>query len=410
MSLVINYTFAFSACPIGAPTVILLLNRTQVKELLGMLNLNAIRTVVVCIFCLYVLAENGIVKHLLVKPFFVKVMRIFWALMLAAFLFFCCVGLLTIFDYAQKVLSSGGLHLSELSKLIPHFCIIVLTLFCWRHFWYYFRNDEDTIVSGWYIKRHIDLNKRRKFEESYRCLQEASEIKPDSLQIWCLLASFAQLFLENAEQADQYLANARRILDSKPSKNPKEIAVVEHYSGYILRHRNDRKTGLEHMKKAYELGAKRKWSAALLCIVFCGIVLVLICAKVMQPPPSIIYDALDQLIDKERTIMVDLTDVTDFDWNNLYAFPPYTGEDEVSSVLGEKFVKIKKKHPYELSSGDVLVVFVHNDKVVYYEFVAPKYRLFGADGSFVIPREKAVFKVKPYLGRGPYELHEIDSQ
>ncbi len=155
--------------------------------------------------------------------------------------------------------------------------------------------------------------------------------------------------------------------------------------------------------------AKRKWIVVLLCPVVCGVVLILVCAKIIQPPSSIIYDALDQLIDKEHTMTLNLADLTDFGWDNLYAFPPYTGEDEVSSILGEKFVKIKKKHPYGLSGGDGLVVFVQGDKVIYYEFVAPKYRLFGADGSFVIPSNKAVFKVAPEdaVGGGPYRLRQI---
>jgi tetratricopeptide (TPR) repeat protein len=239
------------ACHTSALDVILLLNRTQEKELLGMLNLDAIRTIAVCIFCLYALAENQIVKHLLDKPFFFKFMRIFWALMFATLLFFSCTGLFPILDYARKLFETHELNISDLWNLIPHLSVIVLGLLCWRRFWYHFRNDEDVVLSGWYIKRHFDLNKRREFEESYRCLQRASEIKPDSLPVWCLLASFAQLFLKQPEQADQYLAKARKILDSKPTENPKEIAAVEFYFGHISQYRGDHKTAIEHMKKAY---------------------------------------------------------------------------------------------------------------------------------------------------------------
>jgi tetratricopeptide (TPR) repeat protein len=218
-----------------------------------MMGLDDIRIIVVCLFVLYLFAENQVVKRLLGKSVFFKFMRIFWTLMFAALLFFSCIGLFTLFDYARRLFETHELKISELSKLFPHFCIIVLSVCCWRYFWYYFRNDKDTILSGWYIKKHFGLNKRRRFDESYRCLQKASEIKPDSLQIWCLLASFAQLFLEKPEQADQYLAKARKILESKPIENPKEIAAVEFYFGFVSQYRDDHKTAIEHMKKAYEL-------------------------------------------------------------------------------------------------------------------------------------------------------------
>jgi tetratricopeptide (TPR) repeat protein len=73
------------------------------------------------------------------------------------------------------------------------------------------------------------------------------------VQIWCSLASFAQLFLKNAEQADQYLAKTQQILDSRPIENPKTIASVELILGRISQDRGDYKTAIEHMKKAYAL-------------------------------------------------------------------------------------------------------------------------------------------------------------
>jgi hypothetical protein len=147
--------------------------------------------------------------------------------------------------------------------------------------------------------------------------------------------------------------------------------------------------------------------SVLLCLAV--VLFVLVFPRLMRPRPRIIYTALERHVDKEQAKTVRLADLTDFDWDHLYAFPPYTWEHEVSSVLGEKFV-ITEERRYRLNNGDVLIVFFNNGKVVYHEFVVPKYRLFGADSSFVIPREKAVFKVKPYSGGGPYELHQTNSQ
>lgn len=222
-----------------------------------MQNLNAIRTIAVCTFGLYVLAENQIVKHLLDKPFFLKFMRVVHTLMFAAFLFFSCIGLFPILDYVRKLFETHELNVSELSKLIPHLGVIVLGILSWRHLRYYLRNDEKAVLSGWYITRHFDLIKRKEFVESYRCLQRASEIKPDSVQTWGLLASFAVLFLNNIEQADQYLANVKQILKSKSIEDPKTIASVEFYFGFVSQQRNDHKTAIEHMKKAYEIDPSR---------------------------------------------------------------------------------------------------------------------------------------------------------
>jgi len=222
-----------------------------------MLNLNAIRTIAVCVFGLYLVGENQIVKRLLDKPFFFKFMRVFFTLMFATLLFFSCIGLFPILDCARKLFETHELNISALSKLIPHLGVIVLSVFCWRYFWYYLRNDKDTILAGWYIKRYYGLNKRGKYGKSYRCLQKASEIKPDALQIWFLLANFVQLVLHNTEQADQYLAKAQEILDSKPIESPREIAAVEFYFGHISQCRGDHKTAVKHMKKAYELDPTR---------------------------------------------------------------------------------------------------------------------------------------------------------
>jgi hypothetical protein len=126
----------------------------------------------------------------------------------------------------------------------------------------------------------------------------------------------------------------------------------------------------------------------------------------MKPaPPGIIEAALEQRVDKEHAASIVLSDFTDFDWDHVYAFPPYTGPNDVSAVLGEK-LPITKEIRYGLNDGDVLVVFTHDDKVVYHELVFPKYRLYGANDSCVIPKERAVFKVPAHQRDGPYDLRE----
>ncbi|MBL7153017.1 MAG: hypothetical protein ISS79_04825 [Phycisphaerae bacterium] len=144
--------------------------------------------------------------------------------------------------------------------------------------------------------------------------------------------------------------------------------------------------------------------AVVLVVASVAFVLVLVYERIMRPPtPGIIEATLEQRVDKEHTASVVLSDLTDFDWDYVYAFPPYIGPNDVSSVLGEK-LPITKDIRYGLNGGDVLVVFTRTEKVVYYELMPAKYRLYGADGSFTISKDRAVFKVTGY--GGPYELHE----
>jgi len=215
-----------------------------------------IKTVAVWLFILSILTDYWIIRRL-DKPFCLKLMRTVCALELIVLLLYSCIGLFKTFDYARKILETRKLNIPELLWLIPLWFIIVVTILWWKRCWSFIRCDRKIILSGWYIENHLDLNKRRRFDESYHCLQKASEIAPDSVHIWCLLSGFAQLYFENSEQADQYLAKAREALKSKSSENPKEVASVECSYGYILQHRNEHQAALEHMEKAYELDPTR---------------------------------------------------------------------------------------------------------------------------------------------------------
>jgi len=152
------------------------------------------------------------------------------------------------------------------------------------------------------------------------------------------------------------------------------------------------------------------WKHVLLllaCLVACGVLLVLMCVRPKQAPPSIIYDALERLIETDHVTSVDVAEITDFEWDYLYVFPPYTGEDKISAILGTEFV-ITEEERYRLNVGDVLIVFICDNKVAYYEFFFPKYQLLGADGSFKITREKAIFKIaaEATFSGGPYRLQQ----
>ncbi len=217
---------------------------------------NLVPIVAVGLLLSYALSVDKIVKHL-DKPFFLTLMRIFSSLILVAFLFFSCEALLKTYRFAEKLLQTQELKISELLWLMPGWFIIAATIFFAKSLWYFVRYDNARILSDWYVKKHLDLNKQEDFEQSYCCLQKASQIKPDSVHIWCLLASFSQLFLHSSKQADQYIARASKTLNSKSSENPKEAAILEFYSGRMSHYRGDYQTALEHMKKAYEMDPTR---------------------------------------------------------------------------------------------------------------------------------------------------------
>jgi tetratricopeptide (TPR) repeat protein len=141
-------------------------------------------------------------------------------------------------------------------------------LFIFLKYWrYYIKHDEKTILTNWYIKENFSLVKKEKYNEAYQYLQKASGISPDSVFIWCALAYFSELFLKTPDQADQYLAKAKQVLGSFGQPTDKDKAILEHYTGTILRYRGRLQEGLEHLKKAYDLDPtpyrKKEYDSAL---------------------------------------------------------------------------------------------------------------------------------------------------
>jgi len=152
--------------------------------------------------------------------------------------------------------------------LIIDWLIVIFFLFVFRKLWlYYLKCDEKTIMTNWYIQKYLSLSKKQKYDDAYQCLQKAGEISPNSIFIWCALAYFNEQFFKKSDQCDYYLARARQVLDSLNPSSPKDQAVFECYTGWILQLRGCLQEGLEHLKKAYDLDPtsyrKKEYDSAL---------------------------------------------------------------------------------------------------------------------------------------------------
>lgn len=86
--------------------------------------------------------------------------------------------------------------------------------------------------------------------------------------------------------------------------------------------------------------------------------------------------------------IIDLAAVTDFDWDTVYIFPPYTPASEVKKKVG-RFVPSS----IEASDSVVLLVFLHRGRVVRFaDFERQIGDLSSASGTDGIPRSKAKFR------------------
>ncbi len=221
----------------------------------------------VFIFLITIFYGEFLYKHLN-RPGYVMIMRIIcWLASIASLLFFIITAL-----RSSRLLDSFLYHASISNRILFNIALswllAVFMIISFLKYWlYYIRHDEKTILTGWYLIKHSSLLKKQKFHEAYQYVQKASQLTPDSVFIWCILASFNEHFSNLPDQCDQYLAKARLVLDSSAQPTDRDKAILECYSGYIQQHRGNLQQGLEHMKRAYDLDPtpyrKKEYDSAL---------------------------------------------------------------------------------------------------------------------------------------------------
>jgi tetratricopeptide (TPR) repeat protein len=135
--------------------------------------------------------------------------------------------------------------------------IAFMIIYFFENLLYYIKNDKTTFMTRWYLDKQSTFLKYANYEAAYDCLQKANQLSPDSVFVWCVIAAFNEWFFKKPDESDRCLAKAKQILDASASPSPKDQAVFEHYSGYILECRDQLQDAIGHFKKAYELDPTR---------------------------------------------------------------------------------------------------------------------------------------------------------
>ena len=97
-----------------------------------------------------------------------------------------------------------------------------------------------------------------------------------------------------------------------------------------------------------------------------------------------------------------MLDLTDFDWDGLFIFGPYTSQDDIEKALGYKW-KSASKTGIESNDGCCLIIFTKAKRVVQYLMYPRKDGDFSSISSTnMISPEEAVFS--SFLSNGQVQV------
>jgi len=134
------------------------------------------------------------------------------------------------------------------------------------------------------------------------------------------------------------------------------------------------------------MNAKNYWHCLLLCLCFCS------CSS----KESRFLEGLDagvRFAQEKQPATIDFRDLTDFDWDKVFVFGPYTSPGTIQSDLGYEWPEATRTNIQE-SDGIALVVFVRDGRVTEHFSVPRSIADFtDLDRKHVFPREEAVFAV-----------------
>jgi hypothetical protein len=109
--------------------------------------------------------------------------------------------------------------------------------------------------------------------------------------------------------------------------------------------------------------------------------------------------AIERKAQSESDRTVELRDLTDFEWEKVYIFPPYTSADQIKRDLGFDWPSAKDTG-IEMFDQYNLLVFVQRGTVIHYVMFPHKFGDFVTDGlknGLGLPEAK--FKVEVKDGR-----------
>lgn len=114
--------------------------------------------------------------------------------------------------------------------------------------------------------------------------------------------------------------------------------------------------------------------------------------------------ALGKLVRSEKVHEVDLANVVPLEWNELFAFGPYSPRESNCQALQLGWLKCRMTLPAEVNEGELVLVFRSNSKVVHVEH----HRRWNGDFSSQtspppqpILRSAAKFSVRLVSNRAP---------
>ncbi len=101
----------------------------------------------------------------------------------------------------------------------------------------------------------------------------------------------------------------------------------------------------------------------ILCVLALALVLAA-CGLTQSHPVS---EAIAEKVSSDENALIVVAELTDFEWDRLYVFDPYTPKDHIHKKLNQEFLK-----PWEMDFGveetETLLVFTNRSKVVDYFF------------------------------------------
>lgn len=205
------------------------------------------------IFIAVLLWEDFLYKRLN-RPGYITAMRISSWLGTIASIFFLTIMALRSGRLIDLFVYHASISSQILFSTVLSWALAVMMIVRFFKVWlYYLRYNKKAIMTSLLLKEQSSLLNEKKFDAAYECLKKACQLSPDSVFVWCVMASFNEQFFEEPDECDRCLAKAKQILDSSASPSLKDQAVFEHYSGYMLECRDQLPDAIEHFKKAYEL-------------------------------------------------------------------------------------------------------------------------------------------------------------
>lgn len=83
-----------------------------------------------------------------------------------------------------------------------------------------------------------------------------------------------------------------------------------------------------------------------------------------------VSSAIAKKVSMGESTIINLFELTSFNWDRLYIFDPYESRDSIHKLIGQRFLKTSKLS-LGVPEGDTMLVFMNDNKVVDY-FLHPR--------------------------------------